>query len=304
MSDKSKIEWTDSTWNPLRARNRATGGVGHFCVHASEGCRNSYAERQQPRFRNRIRFAAQDRDKVELFLDDKVLMQPLHWRKPRMVFVCSMTDLFGEWVPDEHIDRVFAIMALSPQHAFQVLTKRAKRMREYLSRPSVAKSWWNAAFRLAQTGKIRIPDDHYADGETVPLPNVWFGVSAEDQVNADEGIPELLATPAAVRFVSYEPALGPVDFRPWLHDSDCAIVAEMVCTCSEPREYCLNWIIGGGESGPHARSADVDWFRSARDQCQAAGVAFFMKQLSGPGGRAIKDIEQFPADLRIREFPR
>ena len=133
MADGSKIEWCDSSWNPIRARNRETGGVGHYCVHVSEGCRNCYAERMQPRFRNPIRYAAQDREKVDLFLDEKTLTQPLHWRKPRHVFVCSMTDLFLDDHLDEWIDCVFAVMALAPQHVYQVLTKRPERMREYLT---------------------------------------------------------------------------------------------------------------------------------------------------------------------------
>ena len=108
MGDRSAIEWTDATWTPIRARNRETGRVGHFCIHKSPGCANCYAERMQPRFGNPVRFAAQDADKVELFLDEKTLTQPLRWRKPRTIFVCSMTDLFLESVPDEWIDRVFA----------------------------------------------------------------------------------------------------------------------------------------------------------------------------------------------------
>ena len=130
MSDNSKIEWTDATWTPIRARNRETGRVGHFCIHKSPGCANCYAERMQPRFGNPVRFAAQDADKVELFLatardaSEKTLTQPLRWRKPRTIFVCSMTDLFLESVPVEWIDRVFGVMGEATQHRFQVLTKR------------------------------------------------------------------------------------------------------------------------------------------------------------------------------------
>src|SRR3990167_1499279 len=128
MGATTGIEWTDATWNPIRARNKDTDGVGHFCEHVSEGCRNCYAERMQPRFGNPIRYAAQDREKVELFLDEEVLTAPLRWRKPRMIFVCSMTDLFADFVPDDWIDRVFDVM-LQTDHKYQVLTKRAERMR-------------------------------------------------------------------------------------------------------------------------------------------------------------------------------
>ena len=129
----TKIEWTDETWTPIRARNIETGGVGHFCVHVSPGCENCYAEGFQKRFNNPIRYAAQDASKVELFLDEKVLMKPLGWKKPRRVFVCSMTDLFYEGVPDEWIDRVFATMAMARQHQFQCLTKRSARMQSYIT---------------------------------------------------------------------------------------------------------------------------------------------------------------------------
>ena len=139
MADRTTIEWCrgedgrlGATWNPIRARNLETDGIGHYCVHVSEGCRNCYAERMQPRFRNFTRYAVQDRGKIELFLHDDALTQPLRWRKPRHVFVCSMTDLFLDDHADEWIDRVFAVMALCPQHTFQVLTKRPERMRKHM----------------------------------------------------------------------------------------------------------------------------------------------------------------------------
>ena len=107
MAENTKIEWTDATWTPIRARNRETGHVGHFCVHKSPGCANCYAETWQHRLGTRVGYRAQDRDKIELFLDEDMLLKPCRWRKPRMIFVCSMTDLFLEDVPDEWIDRVF-----------------------------------------------------------------------------------------------------------------------------------------------------------------------------------------------------
>jgi len=262
--DRSKIEWTDASWNPIRAVNIAQGGIGHFCVHVSEGCRNCYAERQQPRFRNPIRFAAPDITKVDIFLDDKMLTQPLRWQKPRMIFVGSMTDIFGHWVTDDMLDRLFAVMALCPQHTFQVLTKRPERMREYL-KPYDSR-------RADGLGRnvISLGYDGPLECLRWPLPNVWLGVSVEDQMAADQRIPILLDTPAALRFLSCEPLLGPVNVEPG-----------------------INWVIAGGESGPKARPMHPEWVRALRDQCQAAGVPFFFKQWGEWG--------YFPAELPTRQ---
>ena len=574
----TKIEWTDETWTPIRARNRETGGVGHFCVHVSPGCQHCYAERMQPRFGNPVRFAAQDRERVDLFLDEKVLAKPLHWRRSRMIFVCSMTDLFADFVPDEWIDKVMAVMALCPQHTFQVLSKRPARMQNYLSSPkTVARiaalvehathgqrndlaakrairdrsQWANLAHseasrarrdegrRLSQRGENQSvpasasgisdqgrlssshgdnrwsedrhrrsshslgeserPDSRGSDdqsqkrsqggqpaeqsrardlfgtahsrhrglerkseptegqqtsedvssrggcsGDTSvaagrlndqgdsralrhedqgdfrdlqpedleahldwPLPNMWAGTSCEDQARADERIPHLLDTPAAVRFVSAEPLLSHLDLSPWLgsenenHEGggiglsgssdgrtgnrrsghDLASVGASLESMGEddggdpmpttpsgarrrrlssstrddrPQESVgmrapvgvaplsradtgraydqsqgraqetessrqpgardhiatsaardpipgmearekLSWVIVGGESGPNARPMHPDWARSIRDQCQAAGVPFFMKQMTKKA--------PIPDDLQIREWP-
>ncbi len=269
MADKTKIEWTEATWNPIRARNKATGGVGHFCVHVSDGCKNCYAEHMQRRFRNKVRYAAQDRDKVELFLDEKVLTQPLRWRRPRMIFPCSMTDLFYEGHPDEWLDRIFAVMALASQHTFQPLTKRSRRQREYFAGHQLrerisAMQWAEIEDRVDPLDRRR--DDLRAlamdvDGDDWPLPNVWLGVSVEDQQRADERRDDLkaLADSGWTTWVSYEPALGPVDWSGW---------------------DFIKWLVAGGESAQNkpGRPAHPDWFRSLRDQCQAAGVPFHFKQ--------------------------
>jgi len=286
ISDKTGIEWTDATWNPIRARNRATAKVGHFCIHVSEGCRNCYAERMQPRFGNPIRYAAQDRDKIQLFLDEKVLAAPLRWREPRRIFVCSMTDLFLEDHPDEWIDRIFAVMALCPWHKPQVLTKRPERMRAYM-RPGKAVALAAEAFEMTIRGIYADPESRIGTGVMLvgdiahlrdwPLPNVWLGVSVEDQATADERIPILLKTPAAIRFLSIEPMLGSVDLRRWIHeipaDNDGDRIGHNGGLFSR-----IDWLIVGGESGPGARPMHPGWARSLRDQCVAAGVPFFFKQ--------------------------
>jgi protein gp37 len=229
MADKSKIEWIDSSWTPIRARNLATGKVGWHCEHASPGCVNCYSERQ-----NKVGFAGGTglafkpghRKDVEIFLDETMLTQPLRWRKPRSIFVCSMTDAFADFVTDEWLDRIFAICALAPQHTFVFVTKRAKRMREYITSRAALDDLGQPAedVRIAMTVLVgtpsrremapalkAIPLGKFCAAGPWPLPNVVLGVSAEDQHRADERIPDLLATPAAGRIVSIEPMLGPVD---------------------------------------------------------------------------------------------
>lgn len=216
----------------------------------------------------------------EVRFNEQWLDQPLRWREPRRIFVCAHGDLFAEGVPDEWIDRVFAVMALAPQHTFQVLTKRAARMRDYCVARSAA-----------------ITTRHYL-GFRLPLNNVWLGVSVEDQARADERIPLLLDTPAAKRFISAEPLLGPLDLTTIdLPDGD-TYIEPLAGTEGEEGEQWprLDWVIVGGESGPGARPMHLDWARSLRDQCVAAGTAFFMKQMSKKA--------PIPDDLLIRQFPR
>lgn len=282
MADRSSIEWTDASWNPIRARvidiqNDGSGKerIGWHCEHISDGCRNCYAEAFNRRLGTGREFKPGERfrdDKigysngeVKLFLDETMLTQPLRWKKPRKIFVCSMTDAFADFVTDEMLDKMFAVMALAPQHTFQVLTKRAKRMRH----------WFAGGRERADTVGLamltlvdRIPYGHRQ--VPWPLPNVWLGVSAERQQEADERIPELLATPASVRFVSLEPLLGPID----LHE----VIPEPLSYSHAHGFNGIDWVIVGGESGRHARSMHPDWPRAVRDQCAAAGVAFFFKQ--------------------------
>lgn len=318
MGDKSGIEWTDATWNPVRAVNRKTGGIGHYCRKVSRGCRNCYAERTQPRFRNPVRYAAQDRDQVELFLDEKTLLQPLRWTRPRRIFVCSTTDLFLEDHEDVWIDQMFAVMALCPRHTFQVLTKRSERMREYLTHPDLPERISAIAWQLVPRRRGNKADPECERAAAVrsanawPLPNVLLGASVEDQEAAEERIPDLMETPAALRFLSAEPLLGPLDVYggdpdPRLGDYDHGIDAlgewwEPGDDPKGPPRHGVDWIIAGGESGPDARPSHPDWFRSLRDQCQATDVPFFFKQWGEwlVGERTAGEAEHNPHGLPIR----
>lgn len=303
MSETTAIEWTDSTWTPIRARGD-DGRIGWHCAHVSEGCRNCYAERINMRLGTGCEYkpahlvhTTQQGDRrgdVEVFLDEQMLQTPLRWRKPRKVFVCSMTDLFADFVRDEWIDLVFAVMALCPRHTFQVLTKRTKRMRDYMARPGVevriglealglccdAYEASNGKSTIGQGVVLKATDINPGALDVWPLPNVWLGVSAEDQQTADERIPDLLATPAAVRFLSIEPMLGPIDLRRYIGGSDTADDDLGPEDAHCVRCGCIDWVIAGSESGPHARRdpAILDWIRAIRDQCVAAGVPFFWKQ--------------------------
>ncbi len=302
MADSSEIQWTDATWNP-------TSG----CTKISPGCAHCYIERTPPMRMKGRKFVG---GKIPLELHENRLDAPLHWKKPRRIFVNSMSDLFHEDVPDEFIDKVFAVMALAPQHTFQVLTKRAERMQKHCS-------YINFGFNVGLAAMKMVPDFierfEFDSKAGLPLPNVWLGVSVEDQQRADERIRLLLQTPAAVRFLSCEPLLGPLDGR----------------------FNTLDWVIVGGESGPNSRPCNLAWVRSIVAQCKAAGVACFVKQLGQvvidahadchvaddlphwPRGtqfvatsddpltalgykmRDTKggDPSEWPEDLRVREFP-
>lgn len=243
MADGTKIEWTEATWNPI------TG-----CSVVSPGCTNCYAMRLAgTRLQHHPSRAGLTRDTKagpawtgEVRFNEEWLDQPLRRRRPRMIFVCAHGDLFHEAVPDEWIDQAFAVMWMAEQHTFQVLTKRPARMRSYLQR------------RLQTSFKPA-------------LPNVWLGVSAEDQARADERIPILLDTPAAVRWLSAEPLLGAIDL-------------DRVFPSRSPEpprdwEQELDWVVIGGESGKGARAVWMPNVRRLVRQCRAAGVATFVKQL-------------------------
>jgi protein gp37 len=268
---KTPIEWT-------RGDDGSTGAscnpiVG--CTECSPGCANCYAARLAS---TRLRSTWQYKDLAVIgdggvprwngevrFLPER-LNEPRHWKKPRRIFVCDMGDLFHEKVHDEWIDQVFAMMVDCPQHTFQILTKRAERMRDYLRKVSVD--------QILQ--HVRGLGAVLAMGNT--LPNVWCGVSVENQHFADERIPLLLETPAAVRWISAEPLLGAVNLKLWCRHREYDDVVCPKCGDVRDRHGQLDWVVCGGESGPNARPMHPDWARSLRDQCQGAGVPFFFKQ--------------------------
>lgn len=250
----TKIEWTDKTYNPI------TG-----CTPVSEGCRNCYARRMAKRLAGRCGYPADDPFRVTIHQNR--IAEPLRWKKPKHFFVCSMSDLFHEDVPFDVIDRIFAVMALTPQHTYQVLTKRPERMLKFFAE-------WSA------------------------LPNVWLGVSAENQKAADERIPLLLKCPAAVRFVSAEPMLGPVDlyFGDNMTPDEDSGVGCTPCDfggkrhqhyIGEPCGRWIDWVIVGCETGPGAWTMELNWARALRDQCVAARVPFFFKR--GSDGSRLLD---------------
>jgi len=269
VGEKTKIAWTDSTWNPLK------GTLGPWtCVKVSEGCANCYAERVTVRFGGQHYREGADTPRVA---PEHILKQPLRWRRPRRIFVCSMTDLFAEAHTDAMIDEVMSVVATAAMtngHTFQILTKRARRMAGYMLRWYERRPWPLCLY------------DKAAD----PLPGLWLGISAENQRRYDERVLDLLSTPARVRWVSAEPLLGPLELGPALRLGAQGI----------------GWIVGGGESGgPMERSLvtrqgwppavsrweikpeALEWAVSLRDQCQLERVPFFWKQWGGPRPETI-----------------
>lgn len=227
---KTKIEWADESWNPV------TG-----CDKISEGCVNCYAEKLAKRMAGRYGYPHVDPFQVEFHLDK--LDDPLRWRKPRMIFVCSMGDLFHPDVTWEMFLRIFKVMYHAPKHTYMILTKRPLKALRMIQRLFTTEKYKHFN-RIG--GKGRIPK------------NIWIGVTAENQARADERIPLLLEIPAAVKFVSCEPLLGEIDLHEYIED--------------------LSWVIAGGETGPKARPLDPDWIRTLRDCSELSDTPFFFKQ--------------------------
>lgn len=265
MSATSAIEWTDATWNPV------TG-----CTKVSPGCAHCYAETFAERFRGTPGHPFEQGFDLKLWPERLDL--PLRWRKPRMVFVNSMSDLFHEDVPDEFIARVFAVMALAHQHTFQVLTKRPERMRDLLKSWRFCKATMNAIFDIArehQTPNAMIPAE-VVEESFASLTNVWLGVSIENRRFVGRA-DVLRETPAAVRFISAEPLLGPL--VKWEEPEPGRYPAyDWSGTVSL---HDIDWLIVGGESGPRHRPIRAEWVRELRDAAHEMGTAFFFKQWGG-----------------------
>ncbi|MDR2891566.1 MAG: phage Gp37/Gp68 family protein [Deltaproteobacteria bacterium] len=272
----TKIEWTNFTWNPV------TGCPG---PKVSIGCANCYAERVMNGRLRQMYDEEKPFERIHFHLER--LLQPYRVKKPQRVFVGSMTDIFHEEVEDQYINLIFATVVLCPQHTFMILTKRPDRMAAFITDRSTRACDNRGHAYKSMCNRARVDSD--MDGLPWPLPNLWLGVTVCNQAEADAKIPLLLQTPAAKRFISVEPMLGPVRldnlfYRPSLDDDTYnALTGEG----NQPDAYeypaytrggpKLDWVICGGETGPNARPMHPDWVRSLRDQCVAAGVPFFFK---------------------------
>lgn len=321
MSDNSSIEWCDASWSPITGCTRVSAGCDH-CYSAALSKR--LAAMGQKKYQGIV--GNGHFNGVVKTWDDE-LSKPLKWKKPKTIFVNSMSDTFHKDVPFEFIDKIFAVMALCPHHTFQVLTKRPERMAEYLNTPArhyavkAATACFPIEFSEGRRFMLRELERTNRTDDWWPLTNCWLGTSVEDQQRADERIPHLRDCPAAVRFLSVEPMLGSINLGLFREDRGF--------------RRSLHWVIVGGESGHNARPCNVAWIRDIVDQCEAAGVPCFVKQLGSrpysdadkighrgmdykaliPGRRTAPifwrflndrkggDIEEFPDDLKVRQFP-
>lgn len=302
MGDKSSIEWTNATWNPVTGCSKVSPGCAH-CYAETLALTRLAGKEGYPGLPWTPANAAEN-----VVLRPERLDQPKRWRKPRMIFVNSMSDLFHEQVPDDFIARVFAAMAAAPQHTFQVLTKRPERMRDWFA--------WEGQ-GINRCGTVRNEFDwHFSEGLDPmmrlfdwPLPNVWLGTSIENRRYV--GRADLLRqTPAAVRFISAEPLLGPLVWDGVSYQSHGdggrpePIPAEAWEDGFDGPDLDLtdiDWLIVGGESGKGYRPIREEWVTDLLYRCEEEDTAFFLKQMGGyrPGGA----LEDLPEDLRVRQFP-
>lgn len=281
MAQESAIEWTDATWNPVRG-----------CTRVSEGCRNCYAERIAARFSEpgqpyeglAKRTPSGPRWTGKIMTVEHLIEAPLHWKKPRRIFVNSMSDLFHEKISLLTIGRIFNVMAAAHWHTFQVLTKR----------PENALHFWQA----------------YGDFVNDSWPaNVWIGVSVEDQAAADARIPLLLELPSPVRFLSCEPLLSALDLSDYLQFEYYVSANQLEHWADSGARIAtpISWVIAGAESGPGARPMDEGWVRQIRDQCVDAGVAFFYKQNAVKGKKQSTPLldgrtwNEYPQSVEVLE---
>jgi protein gp37 len=308
----TSIQWTQQTWNP------STG-----CDRISDGCTNCYAMSMAKRLKGMEQARGEKNPKYQtdgnpktsgpgfgIAVHAQAVMEPLRWKKPRLVFVNSMSDLFHAGVDTPSLHLIFGVMAATPQHTYQVLTKRHARMRSLLNDPQFAHMVRHRAEGYGRPATA---------GWTWPLPNVHLGVSAEDQKWADIRIPALMQTPAAVRFLSLEPLLGPVRLHRGHAHCPTHDFAGGFCSSPCPDLILPDWMIIGGESGPGARPFNPQWAADLIDDARQAGAAPFVKQLGSVWARdttyAGKTVaahgdtkggkpQYWPAHLRVREYPK
>ena len=286
----TKIPWTDESWNPV---------IG--CTKIAGGCKNCYAEKMAKRFWKQWGLLTPPHHFGVKWFPERLDI-PLHWRKPRKVFVCSMSDLFHPGVPVEFQMRVFNVMGRAKHHVFQILTKRPERMNIFVT-------------ELYKTFE-KFPKDYRPQ---IPYPNIWLGTSISTQADADKNIPILLQIPAAVRFLSIEPMLEPICLSniscmradseagwegshggyPYLN---CLTGREYTVLVGNDTNYKIDQVIIGCESGPKARLCSIEVIRDAVRQCKDAGVACFVKQIP-LNGKCSKNPSEWPEDLRIQEYP-
>lgn len=295
----SEIEWTDVTWNPLRG-----------CRRVSPGCLHCYAERQASRgilsgpgqpYEGLVQLTKHGPQWTGATAGPDRLADPLRWKKPRKIFVCSMSDLFYEGHTVQQIAQVFGVMARAQRHIFQVLTKRIERARVLLSSPEFRQEveFWMADVGVPLGEELRWP-----------LPNVWLGTSIEQQRYVAPRTLELLGTPAAVRFLSLEPLLESVSL------GLMGTIPKDISPRYQPVSALLDWVIVGGESGPHARPCCAAWVREVVIQCMVNAVPVFVKQLGAVtcctrvGNKQVLitdrkggNMEEWPVDLRVRQWP-
>ena len=313
MGAATTIQWTDTTWNPVRG-----------CTRVSSGCDNCYAMGQAHRFAGPGKpyegLTTIRRGKVDwkgsARLIPEQLAAPLRWRKPQRIFVNSMSDLFHESLSDHDIDAVFGVMwaclylgrGATPGHIFQILTKRPERARDYFAGANLRERW---ATQAVHRGGGLNPDGIHDQVmfHKGPHPRIWLGVSVENQKTADERIPTLLGLPAAVRFISAEPLLGSVDLKRRVFDRRAAVRAAMngpAALNSEQADeatcYPLNWVIVGGESGPGARPCNLDWIAELAAECRESAIPCFVKQLGAKPYRKCGDCTCDPSEVLYQRY--
>lgn len=288
---RTKIPYLTHSWSPM-----------HGCTPIAPGCENCWAEKMSKRQAHMGNY--DPADPFGVVCDESKLDEPLKLRKPAVIGTAFMGDLFHKNVPFEFIDKVFAVMALAPQHTFLVFTKRPGRMAEYLLRA-------NASYSVESVGWHRIKRPIELAGW--PLPNVHLYTSISDQATADANVPHLLRCPAAVRGVSLEPMLGPVGDLQRVPTSpeECEHCARCGCEWwqadahgNRPKGFgpCLDHVIVGCESGPGRRPCKLEWIEDIVEQCQAAGVPVYVKQIE-IDGKVVSDVTKFPPHLQLRETP-